>query len=147
MKARPGHAHLFTLRVRLYNDAHDKRQIIIHAFEGPPTYGTHTRIDVEVRHGGEVVFPLGSLYCGTPGCTDGIEARELVLSSVGMKPGDTDEEYFASYTPAQLEWVEAHGDRIDCERSYRYCDPETGACCDSEAEAKRLRKAYYATRK
>lgn len=150
MRSKPGSpdycghdlSHLFTLRVRLYNA--DKRQIIIHAFDGPQTYGTHHRIDVEVRHGGEVIFPRGSLYCGTPRCTDRIEARELVMSLVGMQPGDADGEYFAPYTPEQIAWVKEHGEAIDCERSARYCDPETGSCCDSKAQARRLRKAHYA---
>ena len=154
MKSKPGSpdycghdlSHLFTLRVRLYNDAHDKRQIVIHAFEGPPSYGTHTRIDVEVRHGGAVIFPRGTLYCGIPGgtCTDGIAARKVVMSLVAMRPGDTDDEYFADYTPAQRDWAEEHGEALSCEAQSRYCDPETGGCCESEAEAKRLRKAYYA---
>ena len=117
MRSKPGTpdcghdlSHLFTLRVRLYND---EPQIVIHAFDAGRThYHTHSRIDVEVRHGGKVIFPRGQLYCGIPGTIDGIAARELVLSLVSMKPGDTDEEYFAGYTPAQLDWATKHGEAI-----------------------------------
>lgn len=43
-----------------------------------------------------------------------------------MKPGDTDEGYFESYTAAQLAWALQFGEDIDLERQARYCDPETG---------------------
>lgn len=77
-------------------------------------------------------------------CLDGIEAKEGVLSLVAMKPGDTDEEYFADYTEEQLAFAKEYGEALSCEREARYCNPETGGCCKSESEARRLRKAYYA---
>ena len=43
-----------------------------------------------------------------------------------MKPGDTDREYFASYTDEQIAFAEACGEMIDMARMDRYCDPETG---------------------
>lgn len=117
-------SHLFTLRVRLYRREHDPRVIVIHAFDANRFDGSHDRIDVEVRHGGKVIFPRGATYCGLPQgySLDGINAKELVLSLVAMKPGDTDDEYFASYTPEQLAWVEKHGDALGCESQFRYCD-------------------------
>src|ERR1700678_2705124 len=95
--------YLFTLRLRVAMGA---PLVIVDAFDGgPEAYpGTHHRIDVEVRQGGKVIFPRGATWCAVNGWTsiDGIQAKELVLSLVSMKPGDTDSDYFASYTPEQL---------------------------------------------
>jgi hypothetical protein len=128
-------AFLFELRVRPYRREYDPRVIVIRAYDGnhtDPDTG-HMRILVSVRNGGKVVFPLGQLYCAVNRWTsiDGIKARELVMSLVGMKPGDTDEDYFAGYSHDQLAWAEAHGEAISCEREARYCDPETGAVRNS----------------
>lgn len=86
----------------------------------------HTRIDCELRQGGKIIFARGDTWCATPGCVDDDEAKELVMSLFAMRPGDTDPEYFASYTAEQLAWVERNGEELGVEREYRYCDPETG---------------------
>ncbi len=115
----------FTLRIRLYTQ--DKRQVVIRAFDdaGWDSAG-RVKLNVEVRHGGKVIFPKGQLYCALHGTSDGIAARELVLSLVAMKPGDTDEEYFKDYSPEQLDWVAEFAEPLDYARQARYCDPETG---------------------
>lgn len=89
------------------------------------------RLTCEVKHGSTVVFPKGQLTCALHAASDGIEARELVMSLVAMHPGARGGEgadYYKDYTPAQLEWCEAHGEYLDMERQDRYCDPETGEC-------------------
>lgn len=97
---------------------------VISAFESVRNAGpNHARLDVEVKHGDVEVFPLGSLWCGVASqhSTDGTDARELVLSLVAMNPGDTDRDYFESYSPDQLDWAVAHGEGVDvvkCERYY-----------------------------
>jgi hypothetical protein len=53
------------------------------------------------------------------------------MALVAMHPSDgngVDNEYYADYTPAQIAWVEAHGEALDMVRQDRYCDPETGEC-------------------
>lgn len=84
----------------------------------------HCRIDVEVWHAGVCVFPRGATYCAVPRGTtiDGVDAKELVLSLVAMKPGDTDDEYFEHYTPEQLAFAEAYGEEIGMVREERFCD-------------------------
>lgn len=113
--------HYFTLRVKLHDGT-----CVIRAYDGGRGRFGGERIDVEVRMGGRVIFPLGALYCGTPACggmtVDGRRAKELVMSLVAMKPGDTDSEYFDSYTPEQLEWANRYGEELSCEREARYCD-------------------------
>jgi hypothetical protein len=118
---------LFTLRVRL-----SRGYATIHVFDGgkydtEPRLGVGAdRIDVVVRHEGKTIFPRGATWCGTPRCggmtLDGNEAKELVLSLVAMKPGDTDDDYFASYTPEQLSWCQEFGEELSAEREWRYCD-------------------------
>lgn len=117
----------FTLRIRLYRKEHDPRVITIVAYEDKwDLASSHGRIDVEVRHGGKVIFPRGQLHCAvSKACghsSDGMAARELVMSLVAMRPGDTDADYFADYTPEQIEWCEEHGEALDMERMARYCD-------------------------
>lgn len=116
------HRFLFQLRLKIHLD---KPMIIINAYDGGWTNETHypkNKIDVEVKQGKHVVFKRGQLWCATPRSIDGIEAKELVLSLVAMKPGDTDKEYFKDYTEEQLIWVQDNGDYISMEREYRYCD-------------------------
>src|SRR5580693_4288120 len=130
--------HLFTLRVPVSKwvppkpgqtiGSTVKTLVTIHAFDGGFQAPNHNRIDVEVRMGGKTVFPRGATYCGlTQGFSvDGIHAKELVLSLIAMKPGDTDNEYFASYTPEQIEFAETFGEDLNMYRLDRCCDPETG---------------------
>ncbi|HEY6117460.1 MAG TPA: hypothetical protein VI172_16020 [Candidatus Dormibacteraeota bacterium] len=124
----------FTLRVRLYSPQHDKRLVTIAAFDGPipNAFGWSSgwdsagrvKLTVEVRHGGKVIFPVGRLCCALHGSSDGIAAKELVMSLVAMRPGDTDADYFAGYTPEQLAWVTEHGEALGIEREARYCDED-----------------------
>jgi hypothetical protein len=119
--------YLFTLRVPVFRGI-----AIIHAYENDEKsyIATHTRIDVEVlfrqidEKRARIIFQRGTLYCGLPGqySLDGINAKELVLSLVAMKPGDTDPDYFKDYTPEQIVFVEKYGEELDCVRQFRYCD-------------------------
>ena len=106
---------LFTLRVCVFAS---EPLVVVNAFEGRNAgrggMGSHNRIDVEVRQGGRVVFPRGQLYCGLPTfkSIDGPDARELVLSLVAMRPGDTDADFFAHYTPEHLAWADRNADGV-----------------------------------
>lgn len=114
--------YLFTLLVNT-----SKGKVNIRAFESAASVGyspTHHRIDVEVRLGGKIMFPRGQLYCGIPqgNRIGGIAAKELVMSLVGMKPGDTDFSYFEDYSPGQLEFARSVGEDISMAAHDRYCD-------------------------
>lgn len=145
----------FTLRIRLYRPEYDARIVTITAYNGflpadidesgtgrsgSNPYGWtsgwdsagRVKLTCEVKQGSEVIFPAGQLRCALHGCSDGIEAKELVMSLVAMRPGDTDADYFADYTPEQLEWVTAHGEALGMEREHRYCD-ESGNVRKSRA--------------
>jgi len=127
MRLRYESGYLFTLRVPIFYNGKTST-VVVHAFEGGCQAPNHTRIDVEVRMNGKVIFPRGATWCGIPGnhSVDGIHAKELVLSLIAMKPGDTDPDYFKDYTEDQLEFVERYGEELNMARLDRYCDPETG---------------------
>jgi len=135
----------FRLRIRLYNPKHDARIVTITAYDGflpsdidgsgtgrpgSNPYGWTSgwdsagriKLTCEVKHGSDVIFPAGQLYCALHAASDSIEAKELVMSLVAMRPGDTDADYFEGYTPEQLAWVTEHGEALDMERQTRYCD-------------------------
>lgn len=128
-------SYLFTIRFKLSSGTVTMRAWEVFPFlpngDRNPAFrdnDSHTRIDCELYHGGNVVFPRGSTWCGMPrgSSLDGNEAKELVASLFAMRPGDTDREYFDSYTPEQLAWAEANGEELGIEREIRYCD-ENGA--------------------
>jgi hypothetical protein len=84
----------------------------------------HRRIDAELKHGNKVIFPRGATYCAVPRGAelDDSDARELVGSLFAMRPGDTDDEFFDSYTSEQRAWAEANGEELSCEVQARFCD-------------------------
>lgn len=43
---------------------------------------------------------------------DGDDAKRYALTFAGMKPGDTEADFFDDYTPAQLLWAKDHGDDL-----------------------------------
>lgn len=122
--------YCFVLRIRLFNRDYDPRVIVIRAYDDliPQwDWAGRTRLTVDVRHGGKVIFPKGQLTCAVHGASDSKKAKELVMALVAMRPGDTDPGYFADYTHDQLEWANTYGEALGVEREYRYCDPETGS--------------------
>ena len=115
---------LFMLRVGLTNKAYGNIVLAITAYDAnhtSPDTG-HMRIDVSARlyetidgkRTSRVVFARGDTYCAVNRWTaiDSDDAKELVLSLLSMKPGDTDEEYFASYTPEQLAFATRYGEDL-----------------------------------
>lgn len=62
------------------------------------------------------------------------EAIESVMGFLTLRPGDTDDEYFAKYTPAQREYAEAHAEMLSCEVQAMFCD-ENGNVIDRENES------------
>lgn len=80
-----------------------------------------------------VIFDAAD-YHGSPMVADDSDANvEGLMGFLTLQPGDTDPEYFASYTDAQrafcAEWAEA----LSCEVATRYQCPECGASLDDGA--------------
>lgn len=100
---------------------------IIRAFEAPGHFQAsnrfgHTTIELELRFAGKTLWPRGSTTVGTPAhvSVDGDEAKALALSLFELKPGDTDAEFFADYTPEQLDFVRTYSDEIMMARWARF---------------------------
>lgn len=117
---------LFTLHVKLSDGT-----AIMTAWDAGMMPPNHTKLDCELRwkpktagrhDKSEVIFPRGATYCGVPGhqTIDGKAARELVCSLFAMKSGDTDPDYFESYTDRQMEWADRYGEELSLEAFARY---------------------------
>lgn len=80
------------------------------------TFGSDSRgrsvLGYEFRHDGSVIFS-GENFCSSPLHADDSDATvSAILSFLSMKPGDTDREYFESYSAEQLEWADLHGEEL-----------------------------------
>jgi len=60
---------------------------------------------------GEILFQGSDFGCAPGDAIDSDQSLRSLLSFLTLKPGDTDRDYFAEYTPQQLEWCEGS----DCE--------------------------------
>lgn len=100
----------FSLRAK----SHDGKLIVIKAVEVVKDFRSHVRLNIEVKVDGKVLFPMGELFVGLPftQAVNGNFAKNLVVSAVAMRPGDTDADYFEDYTPEQLAFVEANADML-----------------------------------
>lgn len=115
-------SHLFTLRFRLSGGLATLTawETVRRKPNGEPIYnGSHIGLDAELRWKptgapSRTIFPRGATYCGVPAhqSIDGDSARALVCSLFAMRPGDTDSEYFESYTQEQLDWASRFGDEL-----------------------------------
>lgn len=66
----------------------------------------------ELYHEGELIFE-GDDYSPSPLHEPaGDYSVAGLLSFLSLKPGDTDPEWFDTYTPAQLAWAEAHAEHL-----------------------------------
>jgi len=102
---------LFELRVSVAG-----KRLTVRAFESSKQQyiSPHTRLDLEARYDGKVLFPLGALYIGVPShhSIDSDAAKRSALGCFALKPGDTDADFFEDYTREQLAWVSAHGEEL-----------------------------------
>jgi hypothetical protein len=73
-------------------------------------------------NGSKVVLFEGEDYCPSPSTAIDSDASIAgLLGFLTLHPGDTDREYFAEYTKAQLEFCEHHAEILSC-----YCHDRFG---------------------
>ena len=66
-----------------------------------------TVLAYELKDGRKVIFS-GDDFAGSPmHADDSLATVAALLNFLTLKPGDTDPEYFAKYTPAQMDWCES----------------------------------------
>lgn len=121
-KKRTGEAVLQKL-FTLHYDLPDGHRLILHAFDtGREDERGTARIEILAKVCGDTLWSPGDTYCHpAPGwALDGPETKKLVTELVALKPGDTDSEYFASYTPARIAFAVKFGEHLQCEAEARY---------------------------
>lgn len=60
----------------------------------------------------KLIFEGADFHCSPLHAVDSDETVAALLSFLALRPGDTDKEYFDSYTPAQLEFAYAEGEQL-----------------------------------
>lgn len=83
-----------------------------------------------------VLFEGEDFGCSPCHAVDSDATVEGIMSFLTLRPGDTDAEYFESYTQAQLNYCAEHAEALRSEVDRRFCCRECGAC------AKRNRAGY-----
>ena len=92
-----------------------------------PTF-TLTLYDPHLPQNGRSQYPLGYVLrmdgvilfrgedygCSPLHCIDSDASVEGVMSFLTLRPGDTDRDYFADYTPEQLAYCAEHAEALSC---------------------------------
>ena len=78
-----------------------------------------------VQTGGVVLFEGADYYPSQFETIDSDDCVAGLLSFLTLRPGDTDSEWFANYTPAQLEFCDQHAEALACEAMTRFSLDET----------------------
>lgn len=77
-------------------------------------------IAYRLRSHGETLFE-GADFSGSPLHADDSDATmRSLMSFMTLRPGDTDADYFANYTPVQLEFCEQHAEALSLEVMDRF---------------------------
>jgi hypothetical protein len=61
-----------------------------------------------------VLFEGEDFGCSPLHCIDSDDAVAGIMGFLTLRPGDTDSEYFAEYTPEQLEFCSQHAEWLSC---------------------------------
>ena len=79
---------------------------------GRRDWRSQTRLAYTFTDGGNVIFQ-GEDFSGSPlHADDSDESLAALLGFLALRPGDTDREYFDSYTPEQLAWARQNGEEL-----------------------------------
>jgi hypothetical protein len=70
----------------------------------------------------DVLFEGEDFGCSPLHAIDSDASVEGLMSFLTLRPGDTDHEYFADYTPAQLDYCAQHAEALHAEVQARFCD-------------------------
>jgi hypothetical protein len=71
-----------------------------------PRWIGETRLAYRLYDGGRLIFEGDDFGCGMDMAIDSDLSVASLLSFLSLQPGDTDPDYFASYTPEQLAWCQ-----------------------------------------
>ena len=77
-------------------------------------------VGYRLRSQGKTIFEGEDFCCSPMHAIDSDEAIASLMAFLTLRPGDTDREYFANYTPAQLEFCDQHAEMLACEVQSRF---------------------------
>ena len=69
---------------------------------------------------GKPLFTGNDFHCSPLHCVDDDETAKGLMGFLTLRPGDTDDDYFAEYTPEQLEYCNQHAEALSCEIGDRF---------------------------
>lgn len=73
-----------------------------------------------------IVLFTGTDFACAPGyALDSNRTAHALINFLTLKPGDTDADYFAEYTPAQLKFAEEHAEAVAYEAECRLMNKDT----------------------
>lgn len=71
-----------------------------------------TILQCRLKHGRQVIFEGANFACSPIHAIDSDEAIKSLLGFLTLQSGDTDEEYFESYSPKQIAWRDEHAESL-----------------------------------
>lgn len=87
-------------------------------------YGGRVKLGyrLTMREGGKssVLFEGEDFSCASHVAIDSDECVRSLMTFLTLRPGDIDSEYFANYTPAQLEYCQQHAEALDLAVTTRF---------------------------
>jgi len=83
------------------------------------------------RRDGRLIFSGADYGCPTHQAIDSDHCVEGIMGFLTLRPGDTDSDYFAGYTPEQVEFAETHAEALSLEVMNRFCNITKEADNDS----------------
>lgn len=74
--------------------------------------GPQQRLAYVFRQDGNVIFRGADFGCSPMNAIDSAECIIALLGFLSLQDGDTDDDYFADYTPEQLEWRDEYAEAL-----------------------------------
>jgi hypothetical protein len=71
-----------------------------------------SRLAYRLHDGNELIFEGDDFGCSPLHATDSDATVASLLNFLSLRPGDTDREYFESYSERQMEWCRARGELL-----------------------------------
>ncbi len=96
------------------------------------TRGNKDRLGYNFGEAGKAPIFVGEDFCCAPGfASDSDDSLRSLLGFLTLKPGDTDSEYFESYTDEQRAFASSHGEELspwswEDDTRLDGCDPGDG---------------------
>ena len=73
------------------------------------------RLNMHENDRTQELFDGNDFCCSPMDAIDSDACVEAIMGFLTLRPGDTDEDYFDDYTPAQREYCEQHAESLGCE--------------------------------